>query len=65
MEYARKVGEEIIFDSMKNFELPEGSIKIDTCTEYLIPPGWKHTPMETKITFVGICAPGFSGILQD
>ena len=65
VEYAQKVGKDIIFDSMKNFGLPESSIKIDSSTEYLIPPDWKHTPMETKITFVGVCAPGFSGNFQN
>jgi N-methylhydantoinase A/oxoprolinase/acetone carboxylase beta subunit len=60
MEYSQKVGEELILDSMKDFGLPDNSIKIDTSIEYLVPPGWKRTPMETKITFVGVCAPGFS-----
>lgn len=61
MEYSQKVGgEELILDSMKDFGLPDNSIKIDTSIEYLVPPGWKRTPMETKITFVGgVCAPGF------
>ena len=60
VEYSYKTGEELILDSMKDFGLPEGSIKIDTSVEYLSPPGWKHTPMETKMTFVGICTPGIS-----
>jgi len=45
---------------MKNFGVPEGSIKINTSVEYLSPSGWKQTPMETKITFVGVCTPGAS-----
>ncbi|AKB23723.1 Hydantoinase [Methanosarcina sp. MTP4] len=60
VEYAQKKGEELIQNSMKSFGLPEGSIKIDTNIEYLTPPEWRHTPMETKMTFVGICAPGYS-----
>ena len=60
VEYSYKIGEELIFDSMKNFGVPEGSIKIDTGVEYLSPSGWKQTPMETKITFVGVCTPGIS-----
>jgi len=60
VEYSYKTGEELILDSMKDFGLPEGSIKIDTSVEYLSPPGWKQTPMETKITFVGICTPGIT-----
>lgn len=60
VEYAQKTGEELIQNSMKSFGLPEGSIKIDTSIEYLTPPEWKHTPMETKMTFVGICTPGYS-----
>jgi N-methylhydantoinase A/oxoprolinase/acetone carboxylase beta subunit len=60
VEYAQKTGEELIQNSLKNFGLPEGSIKINTSVEYLTLPEWKHTPMETKMTFVGICAPGFS-----
>jgi N-methylhydantoinase A/oxoprolinase/acetone carboxylase beta subunit len=58
MEYSQKAGEELILDSMKDFGLPESSIKIDTSIEYLVPPGWKQTPMETKMTFVGVCTPG-------
>lgn len=57
IEYSHKTGEELILDSMKDFGLPEGSIKISTNMEYLSPPGWKHTPMETKMTFVGVCNP--------
>jgi N-methylhydantoinase A/acetone carboxylase, beta subunit len=60
VEYSRKTGEEFILDSMKDFGLPESSIKINTGVEYLSPRGWKHTPMETKMTFVGICTPGVS-----
>jgi N-methylhydantoinase A/oxoprolinase/acetone carboxylase beta subunit len=60
VEYSHKTGEELILDSMKDFGVPEGSIKIDTSVEYLSPPGWKQTPMETKITFVGVCTPGVS-----
>lgn len=60
MEYAQKTGEELILNSMKNFGLPESSIKIDTSIEYLTPPEWRHTPMETKMTFVGVCTPGYS-----
>ncbi|MGB9927404.1 MAG: hydantoinase/oxoprolinase N-terminal domain-containing protein [Methanosarcina sp.] len=60
MEYSYKTGEELILDSMKDFGVPDTSIKIDKNVEYLSPPGWKHTPMETKITFVGVCTPGFS-----
>jgi len=60
VEYSRKTGEEFILDSMKDFGLPESSIRINTGVEYLSPRGWKHTPMETKMTFVGICTPGVS-----
>jgi N-methylhydantoinase A/oxoprolinase/acetone carboxylase beta subunit len=60
IEYSYKTGEGLILDSMKDFGLPEGSIKINTSVEYLSPPGWKQTPMETKIIFVGICTPGIS-----
>jgi N-methylhydantoinase A/oxoprolinase/acetone carboxylase beta subunit len=60
VEYSYKTGEELILDSMKDFGLPEGSIKINTSIEYLSPPGWKHIPMETKMIFVGICTPGIT-----
>ncbi len=60
IEYSYKTGEELILDSMKDFGLSEDSIKIDTSVKYLSPPGWKQTPMETKITFVGVCTPGIS-----
>lgn len=60
VEYSRKTGEELILDSMKDFGLPESSIKINTNVVYLSPRSWKHTPMETKMTFVGICTPGVS-----
>jgi N-methylhydantoinase A/oxoprolinase/acetone carboxylase beta subunit len=60
VEYSDKIGEELILDSMKDFGLPEDSIKISRSVEYLYPQGWKQTPMETKITFVGICTPGVS-----
>jgi N-methylhydantoinase A/oxoprolinase/acetone carboxylase beta subunit len=60
VEYSHKTGEEFILNSMKDFGLPEGSIKINTSVEYLSPLGWKQTPMETKMIFVGICAPGIS-----
>lgn len=60
IEYSYKTGEELILGSMKDFGLPDGSIKTDTSVEYLSPPGWKQTPMETKITFVGVCTPGIS-----
>jgi len=58
IEYSQKAGEELILDSMKDFGLPENSIKIGTSIEYLVPPGWKQTPMETKMTFVGVCTLG-------
>ena len=58
VEYSQKTGEELILNSMKYFGLPESSIKINTSVEYLSPSGWKHTPMETKMTFVGTCTPG-------
>ncbi len=49
MEYSQKVGgEELILDSMKDFGLPDNSIKIDTSIEYLVPPGWKRTPDGNK-----------------
>jgi N-methylhydantoinase A/oxoprolinase/acetone carboxylase beta subunit len=62
IEFSHKIGEELILNSMKDFGLPEGSIKINTNIEYLSPAGWKHTPMETKLIFVGICTPGISTI---
>ena len=58
VEYSQKTGEELILNSMKYFGLPESSIKINTSVEYLSPSGWKHTPMETKMIFVGTCTPG-------
>ncbi|RXA18004.1 hydantoinase/oxoprolinase family protein [Methanosarcina sp. MSH10X1] len=60
VEYSHKTGEELILESMKDFGLPEDSIKINSSVEYLSPPGWKQTPMETKMVFVGICTPGIS-----
>jgi N-methylhydantoinase A/oxoprolinase/acetone carboxylase beta subunit len=60
VEYSDKIGEELILDSMKDFGLPAASIKINRSIEYLSPQGWKQTPMETKIIFVGICTPGVS-----
>ena len=62
IEFSHKIGEELILNSMKDFGLPEGSIKINTNIEYLSPAGWKHTPMETKLIFVGVCTPGISTI---
>ncbi len=60
VEYSHKTGEELILNSMKDFRLPEGSIKINTTAEYLSPQGWKQTPMETKLIFVGVCTPSIS-----
>ncbi|MDD3041753.1 MAG: hydantoinase/oxoprolinase family protein [Methanosarcinaceae archaeon] len=59
MEYAHKIGKDLVMESLKNFGLPDDAIKVESSIEYLTPPDWKHIPMETKLTLVGVCAPEY------
>lgn len=59
MEHAQKIGRDLVMESLKNFKLPDDAIKIESSIEYLTPPEWKHIPMETKLTFVGVCIPEY------
>lgn len=59
MEYAHKIGRELVMGALKSFGLPDDAIKVKSSIEYLTPPDWKHIPMETKLTLVGVCVPDY------
>jgi N-methylhydantoinase A/oxoprolinase/acetone carboxylase beta subunit len=57
LEYADKLGRQLVMDYMVNAGLGKEDIKIDVSRKHLSPRGWTDVPLETKLVFVGIGTP--------
>jgi N-methylhydantoinase A/oxoprolinase/acetone carboxylase beta subunit len=57
LEYAEKLGRQLIMDYMISAGLGKENIRIDISRRHLSPGGWKDIPLETKLIFVGIGIP--------
>jgi len=57
VEYAEKLGRQLVMDYMVSAGLQKENIKIDVSRRHLAPSGWTDVPLETKLVFVGIGIP--------
>jgi N-methylhydantoinase A/oxoprolinase/acetone carboxylase beta subunit len=57
VEYAEKLGKQLVMDYMVSAGLQKENIKIDVSRRHLAPSGWTDIPLETKLVFVGIGIP--------
>ena len=57
LEYAEKLGRQLVMDYMVSAGLEKENIKIDVSRKHLAPGGWTDVPLETKLVFVGIGIP--------
>jgi len=57
VEYAEKLGRQLVMDYMVSAGLQKENIKIDVSSRHLAPSGWTDVPLETKLVFVGIGIP--------
>lgn len=57
VEYAEKLGKQLVMDYMVSAGLQKENIKIDVSRKHLAPSGWTDIPLETKLVFVGIGIP--------
>ena len=57
LEYAEKLGRQLVMDYMVSAGLEKEDIKIDVSRKHLAPNGWTGVPMETKLVLVGIGVP--------
>lgn len=57
VEYAEKLGRQLVMDYMVNAGLQKENIKINVSRRHLAPSGWIDVPLETKFVFVGIGTP--------
>ncbi|MGA9189518.1 MAG: hydantoinase/oxoprolinase family protein [Methanosarcina sp.] len=57
LEYAEKLGRQLVMDYMVNAGLEKENIKIDVSRKHLAPGGWTDVPLETKLVFVGVGIP--------
>ncbi|MGB9927403.1 MAG: hydantoinase/oxoprolinase family protein [Methanosarcina sp.] len=57
LEYAEKLGRQLVMDYMFNAGLAKEKIQIDVSRKHLAPKGWSDVPLETKLVFVGIGIP--------
>jgi N-methylhydantoinase A/oxoprolinase/acetone carboxylase beta subunit len=57
IEYAEKLGKQLVMDYMVSAGLQKENIKIDVSRRHLKPGGWTDVPLETKLLFVGIGTP--------
>lgn len=62
LEYAEKLGRQLIMDYMINAGLGKEDIRIDVSRRHLSPRGWMDVPLETKLIFVGIGTPKNAGV---
>ena len=63
LEYAEKLGRQIVMDYMINAGLGKEDIRIDLSRKHLSPRGWTDVPLETKLIFVGIGTPKNTGVV--
>lgn len=57
LEYAEKLGRQIVMDYMIGAGLGKEDIRIDVSRKHLAPSGWTEVPLETKLVYVGIGIP--------
>jgi len=57
MEYAEKLGKQLVMDYMIGAGLGKEDIRIDVSRKHLAPPGWTGVPLETKLVYVGVGVP--------
>ncbi len=57
LEYAEKLGRQLVMDYMVSAGLEKENIKIDVSRKHLAPVGWTDVPLETKLVFVGVGIP--------
>lgn len=57
VEYAEKLGRQLVMDYMVSAGLQKENIKIDVSRRHLAPSGWTDVPLETNLVFVGIGVP--------
>jgi len=57
LEYAENLGKQLVMDYMISAGLGKEDIRIDVSRKHLAPSGWKDTPLETKLVFVGVGIP--------
>ncbi|KKG08954.1 hydantoinase/oxoprolinase family protein [Methanosarcina sp. 2.H.A.1B.4] len=57
LEYAEKLGKQLVMDYMISAGLEKEDIKIDVSRKHLAPSGWTDVPLETKLVFVGVGVP--------
>lgn len=57
VEFAEKLGRQLVMDYMVSAGLQKENIKIDISRRHLAPSGWTDVPLETKLIFVGIGIP--------
>lgn len=63
VEYAEKLGRQLVMDYMINAGLGKEDIRIDVSRRHLSPRGWTDVPLETKLVFVGIGIPKNTGVV--
>lgn len=57
LEYAEKLGRQLVMDYMTSAGLAKEDIRIDVSRKHLAPSGWTDVPLETKLVYVGIGIP--------
>ncbi len=57
LEYAEKLGRQLVMDYMISAGLGKEDIRIDVSRKHLAPSGWTDVPLETKLVYVGIGIP--------
>ncbi|AKB76762.1 Hydantoinase [Methanosarcina horonobensis HB-1 = JCM 15518] len=57
LEYAEKLGRQLVMDYMISAGLGKEDIRIDVSRKHLAPSGWTDVPLETKLVYVGIGVP--------
>ena len=62
LDYAEKLGRQLVMDYMISAGLGKEDIRIDVSRKHLAPSGWTEVPLETKLVYVGIGIPRNSAI---
>lgn len=57
VEYAEKIGHQLVMDYMIGAGLGKEDVRIDVSRKHLAPSGWTDVPLETKLVYVGIGIP--------
>ncbi len=57
LEYAEDQGRSMVLEYMKECGIKPKNVHIEVTQKSFSPEEWKHSPMETKLTFVGVGIP--------